>query len=406
MADDYPSPGAQGLIQGLGALAGGIGRGMEQSQQMQYQQAAMQALEGMREHGASVDPQLSASLWEHATGQPWPKDEEGNPLNYRLPTSIAQAMALGELRKEGMLGAAGIRANAPAKRGTYKPDALTGRVLMNAPGYQVMMNNYTDLKNEYDKKNGAVDLKGLVQQQMNHSMPGVSSWLAQPADNPNDPTQTPVARLAEITKFQQLNAAEQLRWLHAFEFATQVTGTGRPPTNPEMIEHAYQATPGLNDDALLFAGKKHQMDSQIGSKFEGVAQLAGASDPSQGAYYRDLGNKFYHGMHRVGNGRVPYDETTNTPVIPAFGVNAPFTSGNPPASGGIGAAIAPTARTAPGPGSPQGILNAGADSIGMDRLTAQKVWNDYKTNPGPFANDPEHMKYLNQAKQAAPELGW
>jgi hypothetical protein len=283
---DAPLPGAYGLAGLASGFLGAYNQNAAAQRQQQAALSAQQALHQMdmdkvqaQEAPRMIPKSLVPYWYKTVTGQDAPQE-----MLAGVPENGIGAEAMGALAK-------GYGAPPRSSGGsTWKPDALTTRVMVNAPAYQEMANQYIDAKKQWDATNSS-DRSGLVNSVASRVMPLMNTW------NANDPNT--VAIKNSYNQAQQLGQANQLRYLKALEFVSQSTGAGRTP-NPEMVNDIYGQIPDIAESAPQFALKMHHMNSQIGSKYIGIANVADMmGSPTIASKARQQGLNYYKGFHQL-----------------------------------------------------------------------------------------------------------
>ena len=323
MATDAPSQ----LQSGLGALVSGLGQGFSSQMQMQNQAALQNAY-------------LQAMFGRQAA-----KDQTAQDI-------AAQNNAT-RLQQQQMK---------PAPGAIQKPltlDLGTQRIINHAPNYQRVYNDYVDLYNQVNSTDDPNQKQMLAQQALAHGnwTAPINTWMS------DSPDLTPGQRaagqkIAQLTQqAQQAGAGEQLRLMHAMETLNQQTGSMRP-ASPEMVQHVYDTTPGLDAPKEQFA---YMMGTQADSSvpWEGLAinaKLQG-KDPTQ---IIQQGKQYKQQFHQVNS--VPYDQD-NRPQAPNFGYGQPARNGVP-----VGGAAEPVIPASPGAVPPPAQVGNAANKPSLDSI--------------------------------------
>lgn len=232
-----------------------------------------------------------------------------------------QAKAQAALYK-GMMGGGG-----PEK--PVKVDAMTQRVFMGAPAFAHMASDYHNLYNAIHSKGDNPDpnsptIANLAKQ---HAL-GVSDALRQYITS-GDPESTQNAQgiQQQFSQVQKLDYAEQLRWLKAFEFVSQTTGSGRTPS-PEQVKEIYMKTPSVLEPPQDFAAKMRTLIGQVSDKFEGAANsFEDQGAPKQAERYRARGKQYFGSIPKINGAN--YDADGNL-YAPEIGVGGQPNNGRKP----------------------------------------------------------------------------
>ena len=313
---------SQGQTIGAGLATGFLGAYNQNAEFQRDQQAKMAAAQAM--HNMDMEkisameaprmiPQSLVPTWyKSMTGQDMPQGAMGG-----VPSQGMGTDAFGMLSR---LPVAKVQASTRAVAGSKSQplDALSQRMIINSPAYQEMANRYIDGKNQYDATSNDPATRTAFQQRMlAQYAPTINKLIANPTIDPSDPEAAANSRAirAGYSGAAQMGFGEQLRYLHALEFVNQSTGGSRMPS-PAMIDEIRATTPTYDEAPAQFAAKLHSQNTQIGSKYDGLANLRTFQGDQAGAQRaKQLGQNYYSGFHHVHD--VQYD-ANNYPVTPGL----------------------------------------------------------------------------------------